>query len=89
MDIIHPHVAGIDVHKKQISVAVRLPGQMPGERQQTVRTFRTFWRALRQMADWLAELGVTDVAMEATDVIRGSNKFLPPFSRSWPSRTCP
>lgn len=68
MDIIHPHVAGIDVHKKQISVAVRLPGQMPGERQQTVRTFRTFWRALRQMADWLAELGVTDVAMEATGI---------------------
>jgi transposase len=68
MDIIHPHVAGIDVHKKQISVAVRLPGQMPGERQQTVRTFNTFWRALRQMADWLAELGVTDVAMEATGI---------------------
>lgn len=68
MDIIHPHVAGIDVHKKQISVAVRLPGQMPGERQQVVRNYKTFWRALRQMADWLAGLGVTDVAMEATGI---------------------
>src|SRR5215472_16471218 len=68
MDLIHPHVAGIDVHKKQISVAVRVPGQMPGEWRQVVRTFRTFWRALRQMADWLAEQGVTDVAMEATGI---------------------
>lgn len=68
MDIVHPCVAGIDVHKKQISVAVRLPGELPGERRQVVRNFKTFWRALRQMADWLAELGVTDVAMEATGI---------------------
>jgi transposase len=68
MDIVHPHVAGIDVHKKQISVAVRLPGELPGERRQVVRNFKTFWRALREMADWLAELGVTDVAMEATGI---------------------
>ena len=27
MDIVHPRVAGIDVHKKVISVAVRLPGR--------------------------------------------------------------
>jgi transposase len=68
MDIIHPRVAGIDVHKKQISVAVRVPGESPGERRQVVRNFKTFWRALRQMAGWLAELGVTDVAMEATGI---------------------
>jgi transposase len=68
MDIVHPHVAGIDVHKKQISVAVRLPGELPGERRQVVRSFKTFWRALRTMTDRLAELGVTDVAMEATGV---------------------
>ena len=37
MDIVHPHVAGIDVHKKQITVAVRLPGGLAGERRARVR----------------------------------------------------
>lgn len=68
MDIVHPCVAGIDVHKKQVTVAVRLPGEAPGERRQVVRTFKTFWRALSTMAAWLAGQGVTDVAMEATGV---------------------
>ena len=68
MDIVHPRVAGIDVHKKVLWVAVRLPGQAPGERIVTVRRFKTFWRPLRQMAAWLAELGVSDAAMESTGV---------------------
>jgi hypothetical protein len=51
-----------------IWVAVRLPGPGPGERTVTVRGFKTFWRQLRQMAGWLAELGATDVAMESTGV---------------------
>jgi transposase len=68
MDIVHPRVAGIDVHKKIIWVAVRLPGERSGERSVTVRRFATFWRPLQQMAAWLAGLGVTDVAMESTGV---------------------
>jgi transposase len=32
MDIVHPRVAGIDVHKKIIWVAVRLPGDGPSAR---------------------------------------------------------
>jgi hypothetical protein len=56
MEIVHPRVAGLDVHKKIAWVAV------------TVRRFKTFWRSLRQMAAWLAELGVTDAAMESTGV---------------------
>jgi hypothetical protein len=32
VDIVHPRVAGIDVHKKVAWVAVRLPGEAPGER---------------------------------------------------------
>ncbi len=68
MEVIHPRVAGIDVHKKVIWVAVRLPGERPGERTVTVKRFKTFWRPLRAMAAWLAELGVTDAAMESTGV---------------------
>ena len=68
MEIVHPHVAGIDVHKKIIWVAVRVPGQGPGERTVTVKSFRTFWRQLQKLASWLSDLGVTDAAMESTGV---------------------
>ena len=68
MDIVHPRVAGIDVHKKIVWVAVRLPGEAPGERVVTVRRFRTFWRELKKMAGWLAGLGVSDAALESTGV---------------------
>ncbi|MFI7700588.1 IS110 family transposase [Nonomuraea sp. NPDC049480] len=64
MEVVHPAVAGIDVHKKILWVAIRLPG----EHQPFVRSYRTFWRALQKMAAELVELGVTDVAMESTGV---------------------
>ena len=68
MEVVHPQVAGIDVHKKVIWVAVRLPGQERGQRAVTVRRFKAFWRSLQKMAGWLAELGVADAAMESTGV---------------------
>jgi transposase len=51
-----------------IWVAVRLPGERPGEHAVTVRRFKAFWRSLQKMAGWLAELGVSDAAMESTGV---------------------
>jgi transposase len=68
MDIVHPRVAGLDVHKKVVWVAVRLPGAGPGERTVTVKRYRTFWRELKTMAAWLTGLGVTDAALESTGV---------------------
>ena len=68
MEVVHPRVAGIDVHKKVIWVAVRLPGQEAGQRAVTVRRFTAFWRSLQKMAAWLAELGVADAALESTGV---------------------
>jgi hypothetical protein len=56
VDIVHPRVAGIDVHKKVVWVAVRLPGEAPGERKVVTKRFQTFWRPLQKMAAWLAEL---------------------------------
>ena len=68
MDIVHPRVAGLDVHKRTVWVAVRLPGERPGERIVITKSFKTFWRPLRTMAAWLAGQGVTDAAMESTGV---------------------
>jgi hypothetical protein len=62
VDIVHPRVAGLDVHKKVIWVAVRVPGQGLGERTVMVRRFASFCRSLWVMA-WLAELGVSDAAL--------------------------
>ncbi len=67
MEIVYERVAGIDVHKRQITVAVRTPGQR-GKRRQQVRRFATFYAALREMTAWLVGEGVTHVAMESTGV---------------------
>jgi transposase len=68
VEVVHLQVAGIDVHEKVIWVAVRLAGERPGEHAVTVRGFRAFWRSLQEMASWLAELGVSDAAVESTGV---------------------
>lgn len=68
MEIIRPAVAGIDVHKKQVTVTALTPGPTPAEPVVTVKVFRTFWKPLQQLATWLVALGVRDVAMEATGV---------------------
>jgi transposase len=72
MEIMFSKVAGIDVHKRQVTVAVRVPddaGDGGGEaRAQKVRRFATFYGALLEMAKWLRTEQVTHVAMEATGV---------------------
>jgi transposase len=66
--VMHEHVAGIDVHKKMIKVAVRSPGARPWTRKTEVLTFGTFYGVLRQMARELRGRGVTHVVMEASGV---------------------
>jgi transposase len=70
LEILYPHVAGIDVHKKQVTVTARTPYQQKRSgRWQTTRTFRSFYGELLEMAAWLVdERGVTHVAMESTGV---------------------
>ena len=70
METIYPRVAGIDVGKREIAVAVRTPGEDPGQRRQRIRKYKTFYRVLREMVAWLAGEGATHVAMEATGVLR-------------------
>jgi transposase len=59
--------AGLDVHKKTVAACIRVPGSR-GERVQEVRTFGTTAAELRALREWLAEHGVTHVAMESTGV---------------------
>ena len=68
MQVLYERCAGIDVHKDQVTVAVRMPGAGPGRRQTKVRKFGAFYGVLREMACWLAAQGVTHVAMEATGI---------------------
>jgi len=68
LEIVYPRVAGIDVGKKIVAVAVRTPGDRPGQRHQQLRKFKTFYPVLREMVGWLVAQGVTQVAMEATGV---------------------
>jgi transposase len=68
VQVLYERCAGIDVHKDQVTVAVRLPGAGPGGRDTRVRKFAAFYGVLREMTRWLASQGVTHVAMEATGV---------------------
>jgi transposase len=67
MDVIVDRVAGVDVHKDQVTVCVRVPDGEGGRCQQ-VRQFRTFTAHLRGLRDWLGGLGVSTVVMESTGV---------------------
>jgi transposase len=65
MTIVYPRCGGLDVHKKRIA-ACRIWQQ--GEAQQHVEqsSFGAHTRELRRLAQWLAEVDVHDIAMEAT-----------------------
>jgi transposase len=67
VETLYPRCAGIDVHKKAAVVCARL-ADGPGKPRQEVRTFATMTGALLALSDWLAEQGVTHVAMESTGV---------------------
>lgn len=67
IDIEAQRCAGIDIGKEEVVVAVHLPGPGGGRRRQT-RTYTTMTREVLMLRDWLTELGVTRVGMEATGV---------------------
>jgi len=67
METLYRRCAGIDVHKGNVVVCVRRADR-PGKPFEEVRTFSTMTRDLLALSDWLAEHGVTHVAMESTGV---------------------
>ncbi len=57
----------MDVGKAEVVCCVRISGSGPGGRRlQEVRSFSTMTGSLLALGDWLVELGVTRVVMEAT-----------------------
>jgi hypothetical protein len=70
MEVLVQRCAGLDVGKADLKACVRVPGPRGGRRQET-RTFATTTGALLQLREWLVELQVTVVGMEATgDYVR-------------------
>lgn len=65
--MVYPNCAGLDVHKKFVT-ACRLTVDEGGQTQQELREFSTMSDDLEALADWLAEGGVTHVAMESSGV---------------------
>ncbi len=68
MRVLYEHVAGIDVHKDMIKVAIRSPGEKRWTRTTEILEYRTFYGVLQQMARDLRARGVTHVVMEASGI---------------------
>ena len=68
MDVIFTHCAGLDVHKKTVMACRVTPDPTGGQADgiTEVREFGTLTRDLLALSDWLAEAGITHVAMEST-----------------------
>lgn len=67
MEPLYRCCAGLDVHKDTVVACVRRLGA-GGKAREEVRTFETMTGSLLAMADWLAQEGVSHVAMESTGV---------------------
>jgi transposase len=66
MEVLHPHCAGLDIHKDSVVACVR--HMVKGKVASQVRTFRTTVRELMELSDWLTAEGTTHIRMEATGV---------------------
>ena len=67
MDVVYARCCGLDIHKRSVAACRVTPG--PGGRpEKEVRTFGAMTADLLALGDWLAEAGVTHVAMESTGV---------------------
>jgi len=66
MEVMYPHCAGLDVHKKTITATVSHHFEGAPKAITNTRTFGTFTDELMIMRDWLVAESVTHVAMEAT-----------------------
>lgn len=66
MELLHPHCAGLDVHKDTVVACVR--HQIGGQASHQVKTFKTTTEELLALSEWLSSEGCTHIVMEATGV---------------------
>lgn len=67
MQVVYERCCGLDVHKQTVVACVIVPGAA-GQPAKEVRTVGTTTDELRRLGDWLAEQGVSHVALESTGV---------------------
>jgi transposase len=66
MEVLHPHCAGLDVHKDSVVACVR--HMVNGDVKREVRSFKTTTQGLMTLSEWLSVEGCTHIVMEATGV---------------------
>jgi transposase len=66
MDVLHPRCCGLDVHKSSISACILV--QEAGRVQKHQRRFGAMTKDLQELANWLRQFEVTQVAMESSGV---------------------
>jgi transposase len=66
MEVLHPHCAGLDVHKESVVACMR--HMVDGKVSSEVKTFGSTTQELMALSDWLSDEGCTHIAMEATGV---------------------
>jgi transposase len=68
MEAVIERCAGIDVGQAELRVCARVPDAQTGRTVELIVSFGTTTPDLLGLREWLAGLGVTDVAMESTGV---------------------
>jgi transposase len=66
MELLHPHCAGLDVHKETVVACIR--HMADGKVATEVKSFQTTTEQLMELSNWLSSQAVTHIAMEATGV---------------------
>src|SRR3981189_2815673 len=66
MDVLYPRCCGLDVHKNSISACILV--QEAGRVQKHQRRFGAMTQDLQELAKWLRQFEVTQVAMESSGV---------------------
>jgi hypothetical protein len=64
MDVLHSRCCGLDVHKSSISACILV--QEAGRVQKHQRRFGAMTQNLQELANWLRQFEVTQVAMESS-----------------------
>jgi transposase len=67
MDVLYARCCGLDLHKRSVTACRMIP-RADGQPSKETRTFGTMTAELLALGDWLAQGGVTHVAMESTGV---------------------